>query len=123
SVMESRGASKGEALHTQTFLGNPLGCAMALAALDEMARLDLPKLARALEAKLRARLPHIEIQGMGGMLGLRLPDTLRLSRGLLEKGFLVLPAGAHAEVLALTPPLTITDAQLEAFVVALESLL
>ncbi len=122
-VMESWGASKGEALHTQTFLGNPLGCAMALAALGEMARLDLPKRARAIETKLRARLPNIQIQGKGGMLGLRVPNTLSLSRGLLEKGFLVLPAGESAEVLALTPPLTITPAQLDAFVMALESLL
>ena len=122
-VMESWGASKGEALHTQTFLGNPLGCAMALAALEEMARLDLPKRARAIEAKLRARLPNIQIQGKGGMLGLRVPNTLSLSRGLLEKGFLVLPAGESAEVLALTPPLTITPVQLDAFAMALESLL
>ena len=33
-VMDAWGASQGEAIHTQTFLGNPLGCAMALAALD-----------------------------------------------------------------------------------------
>ena len=96
---------------------------MALAALEEMARLDLPKRARAIEAKLRARLPNIQIQGKGGMLGLRVPNTLSLSRGLLEKGFLVLPAGESAEVLALTPPLTITPVQLDAFAMALESLL
>ena len=57
------------------------------------------------------------------MLGLRVPNTLSLSRGLLEKGFLVLPAGESAEVLALTPPLTITPVQLDAFAMALESLL
>ena len=57
------------------------------------------------------------------MLGLRLPETLRLSRGLLEQGFLVLPAGESAEVLALTPPMTISDAQLDAFLAALKSLL
>lgn len=123
AVMESWGASKGEALHTQTFLGNPLGCAMALAALDEMARLDLPTRARAIEATLRARLPQLEIQGKGAMLGLRIPETLRISRGLLERGFIVLPAGEQAQVLALTPPMVITDGQLEAFAQALEALL
>lgn len=123
AVMESWGASKGEALHTQTFLGNPLGCAMALAALDEMARLNLPERARAIEATVRARLPELPIQGRGAMLGVRIPQTLRVSRGLLERGFIVLPAGEQAEVLALTPPLVITPAQLEAFSVALESLL
>ena len=33
AVMDAWGASKGEALHTQTFLGNPVGAAMALACL------------------------------------------------------------------------------------------
>ena len=32
-AMDAWGASTGEALHTQTFLGNPLGCAGAIAAL------------------------------------------------------------------------------------------
>jgi 4-aminobutyrate aminotransferase-like enzyme len=52
-------------------------------------------------------------------LGVRLDDTLRASRALMERGFLVLPAGEQAEVLALTPPLTVHEAQLDAFVEAL----
>lgn len=123
AVMESWGASKGEALHTQTFLGNPMGCAMGLAALEQVEALDVLTQARDKEAWIRARLPDIEIQGKGLMLGLRLPDTLGLSRKLLERGFLVLPAGEEAEVLALTPPLVITTQQLEAFATTLESLL
>ncbi len=34
--------SKGEALHTSTFLGNPVGCAMALAQIAEIEKLKLP---------------------------------------------------------------------------------
>ena len=33
TVMDAWPESAGEALHTSTFLGNPLGCAMAIAAL------------------------------------------------------------------------------------------
>ena len=36
-------ASKGEALHTQTFLGNPVGCAMALACTRVIQDEDLPE--------------------------------------------------------------------------------
>ena len=93
------------------------------AAPEQVEALDVLTQARDKEAWIRARLPDIEIQGKGLMLGLRLPDTLGLSRKLLERGFLVLPAGEEAEVLALTPPLVITTQQLEAFATTLESLL
>ena len=36
-------ASTGEAIHTSTFLGHPVGCAMALAQIQEIERLDLPE--------------------------------------------------------------------------------
>ena len=49
------------------------------------------------------------------MLGIELENTLALSRALMRKGFIVLPAGEQAEVLGLTPPLTITDAQMMSF--------
>src|SRR4029077_8843102 len=35
-VMRAWPESDGEAIHTSTFLGNPLGCAMALASLKEL---------------------------------------------------------------------------------------
>ena len=38
----------------------------------------------------------------------------------MRKGFIVLAAGEQAEVLGLTPPLTITDAQLMSFLDALD---
>ena len=34
-------ASTGEAIHTSTFLGHPVGCAMALAQINEISRLKL----------------------------------------------------------------------------------
>lgn len=119
AVMDAWGASRGEALHTQTFLGNPVGSAMALACIDVLEGI-LPTI-EAKGARLAARLraAGYAVQGEGMLLGVRLPDTLRASRALMERGFIVLPAGERAEVLALTPPLTITEPQLEAFVEAL----
>src|SRR6201999_1042951 len=35
--------SSGEAMHTSTFLGNPVGCAMALAQIAEIRRRKLPE--------------------------------------------------------------------------------
>lgn len=118
AVMEAWGASTGEALHTQTFLGNPVGCAMALANLDELERMDAPARARDIEAWVRAESP-LPVQGHGAMLGLQTPDSLRLCRALLSQGYIVLPAGQDAEVLALTPPLVIERDQLRGALVAL----
>ena len=54
------------------------------------------------------------------MLGIEIDNALSLSRSLLREGFIVLPAGENAEVLSVTPPLTIADAQLVAFLDALD---
>jgi len=53
-VMDAWPVSAGEALHTSTFLGNPLACAAALVNLDEIVRLDLPGRVREREAALGA---------------------------------------------------------------------
>ena len=120
-AMDAWGASKGEALHTQTFLGNPVGSAMALACIDVLESV-VPQV-EARGQSLRARLERcgFGVQGAGMLLGVRLGDvsTLAVSRSLLRAGYIVLPAGEQAQVLALTPPLTISDAQLDGFVEAL----
>src|SRR3954469_24793950 len=41
-------ASRGEAIHTSTFLGNPVGCAMAMAQIDQIEKLKLPQAAETL---------------------------------------------------------------------------
>jgi len=51
--------STGEALHTSTFLGNPLACAAALANLEQLAQLDLVARVRAREPSLAARLREL----------------------------------------------------------------
>ena len=118
--MDAWGASQGEALHTQTFLGHPVGCAMALACIDEVANV-LPSVRSTSDwfsDLLRQR--GYRVRGRGLMLGVELENTLMVSRKLLRAGFIVLPAGEQAEVLGITPPLTISDAQLIAFLDALD---
>jgi 4-aminobutyrate aminotransferase/(S)-3-amino-2-methylpropionate transaminase len=120
-AMDAWGASQGEALHTQTFLGHPVGCAMALAtiALLEEVVPNINGTSDWIRGLLEER--GYTVRGRGLMLGIELENTLALSRSLMRKGFIVLPAGEEAEVLGLTPPLTIADAQLMAFIDALDS--
>ena len=126
--MRAWGDPDREAIHTGTFFGDPIGAAAALATLDVIEEGSLPQVAAArgklLEGKLvDARLPAVmEVRGVGLMLGLQLRpgfDALTASRALLERGFLVLPAGADADVIQLAPPVTITSEQVGAFVAAL----
>jgi 4-aminobutyrate aminotransferase len=140
SIMESWGASQGEAIHTSTFLGNPLGCAMALAAIEALEDEDWPERVAERGGALRTRLESLAdrypdvvgtIRGRGFMLGLELvrdangrePDpalALLLTDHCREHGYLVLPSGVWGNVLAVTPPFVITDEQLEGFLEVLE---
>ena len=52
--------SKGEALHTSTFLGNPVGCAMALAQIAEIEKLKLPERAAELGEFLLAQFSRVQ---------------------------------------------------------------
>jgi 4-aminobutyrate aminotransferase/(S)-3-amino-2-methylpropionate transaminase len=131
-VMDAWGASRGASLHTQTFLGHPVGAAAALASLSVVAGLMPQVEARGQLLRQRCAEMGVAVRGAGLLLGLELASPLRASRELLRRGFLALPAGqpaepgegvAGGEVLCLTPPLCITEAQLHAFADALEALL
>jgi 4-aminobutyrate aminotransferase-like enzyme len=131
--------SHGEAMHTSTFLGNPVGCAMALAQMEEIARLNLCQRSAELGEFLLGELSEvqapklkIEARGLGLMAGLelRLPDgkpataiTMQAVKTMLRRGFILLPEGEHANVISFTPPLTITQAQLVKAVNALGEVL
>ena len=122
-------ASRGEALHTSTFLGNPVGCAMALAQIKEIGQLNLcdqsAEVGEFLLESLRALSPPLSlrtsVRGLGLMAGVELrqpnaaPATdaaLRIIKTMLHRGYIMLPEGEHSNVLSFTPPLTITKAQL-----------
>jgi len=135
-------ASNGEAIHTSTFLGHPVGCAMALAQIGEIRRRKLPARATKLGAGLLKELAKLKpangnygysARGTGLMVGLEVTHvTDRRAKGpatavvletikrLLHRGFLFLPEGEHANVIGFTPPLTITAAQLTRAVRALD---
>jgi len=125
-------ASEGEAIHTSTFLGHPVGCAMALAQIRQIQLRHLPeraaevglRLAEGLQRAARA-VPHgkyrAKTRSIGLMGGLELRDSndqpaglaaLRVVQRLLARGFVFLPEGNHGEVISLTPPLTIPEKEL-----------
>jgi len=135
-VMEAWGATTGEGLHTSTFLGNPLTCAMALATLDVIETEGLVGRAAASGARLAAALTDAlggvdgvgPIRGRGLMLGVpfvgedgrpRAGAGVDAMVALLERGFVTSPGGPMGDVLSLSPPLVITDEQLDAAVEAI----
>lgn len=123
-------ASQGEAIHTSTFLGHPVGCAMALAQIQEIRRQKLGERSARLGGMLLAELAklrtprsalRISSRGLGLMAGLELrradgspatDEALRAIKAMLQRGFILLPEGEHANVISFTPPLTISEAQL-----------
>jgi 4-aminobutyrate aminotransferase/(S)-3-amino-2-methylpropionate transaminase len=139
-VMRAWGESRGEAIHTSTFLGNPLGCAMALAALEVIEAEGLVRRAATLGAWLRSSLGSLArrvgglgaVRGEGMMLGLPVvdaagrPDTARalaLVDQMRARGYLILPGGVYGHVIGLSPPLVISRAQLSGALEALEACL
>jgi len=134
--------STGEAIHTSTFMGNPVACAAALAHLAEIEEQDLVARAAALGRWLRerldtwpARFPAVaEVRGLGLLQGAELVEdrttrrpatalAARIAGEALRRGVLVLTEGPHANVLAFTPPLTIEEHQLDHALDTLEALL
>lgn len=130
----------GEARHTTTFLAHPLAVAGARAALAEIERRDLPARARAIGRRLGAGLRRLarrhaaigDTRGTGGMWAVDVvadrasvaPDaaTARaLAGALAHRGYLALPGGPDGNVLVLTPPLVVTDRQLDGFLAALDA--
>jgi 4-aminobutyrate aminotransferase/(S)-3-amino-2-methylpropionate transaminase len=117
-VMDAWPASGGEALHTQTFLGHPLGCAAALASLavlreEKLVERAADEGARALEhlrAALAGRASVADVRGRGLLLGVECRDAARCGEACaraLRRGVIVLPSGDDGRVLSLTPPLGI----------------
>jgi 4-aminobutyrate aminotransferase-like enzyme len=141
-VMAAWPASDGEAIHTSTFLGNPLGCAMAVASVREIQKQRLPARAKALgdwwindlrDALMRN--PHVaDIRGRGLMIGIELvkdkrslvPDpkrTAQIVERALKCGLLLLSGGNMRNVLSLTPPLVISKRELSHATALLKELL
>jgi 4-aminobutyrate aminotransferase-like enzyme len=132
-------ASTGEAIHTSTFLGHPVGCAMALAQISEIKKLKLPERSAELGkfllnelSKVQSPKSKVEVRGVGLMVGVELilpngkPATeaaLTAIKKLLQRGYIFLPEGEHGNVISFTPPLTISKVQLTKAVAELKKVL
>lgn len=108
-----------------TYSGNPVACAAAVAALDQMDELDLPGRARQIEAVIREELEPLtatgriaEIRGRGAMVALELVDaagapdaalTAAVTADCLGQGVVVLSCGIDGNVIRLLPPLVIGE--------------
>ncbi len=129
--------SEGEAMHTSTYLGHPVGCAMALAQIREIERLKLVEKTVLRGKELQVLLGSLEseggklrfaVRGRGLMVGVQFihrdggptgGTVMQVVKRMLERGYLLLPEGEAGEVLSLTPPLIISRSQLESAVQAL----
>ncbi len=107
--------------HGSTFGGNPLGSAVACAALDVLIDEKLAAKARYAGATIMQALrsvasPQIvDIRGRGLLIGVELDRPARaLSYALLERG--VAAKDTHERVLRIAPPLTINDDEIAYFV-------
>lgn len=130
-VMDRWPKSLGEAIHTSTFLGHPAGCAAALASIAEIRDLKLVERTADLEPRVAQRLSDIrtesrgrigDVRGCGLMWGLECVDAAGLPAPelalaavvrALKRGVIMLEGGTHGNVLSLSPPLVITEEQLD----------
>ena len=111
--------------HASTFGGNPVPCAAACAVVDTVDDALLAsvvqkgeRLARALEQSPSA----VEVRGAGLLLGLEIDRVARdVIAACLERGVLVGSAGER--VLRLTPPLTISEQELDRALAVLQEVL
>jgi 4-aminobutyrate aminotransferase/(S)-3-amino-2-methylpropionate transaminase len=91
-----------EDVYTHTHVGNPLACAAGLVVLE-----DVPQLLEGI----RQVGAHFERAGWWGR------GLLRAREGnaeqALDRGVLVVPAGVDGSLIQATPPLTITDAEVD----------
>lgn len=97
-----------EEVYTHTHVGNPLACAAALVVLEEVPKL----LSRVREAG--DRFARAGWHGMG-LMRARAGDANEAE----ERGVIVIPAGDDGSLISATPPLTMTDEEIDEALVRL----
>jgi 4-aminobutyrate aminotransferase-like enzyme len=122
--------SAGEALHTSTFLGNPLGCRMALEALALIEAQPWEQIVGKLGDHLAEGLTRLAAtsprwgwtHGAGLMRGIEVLDTQRrpdparagaLVEAMLARGIILLSGGVQQNVLSFTPPFVIAESEID----------
>lgn len=141
-LMDAWPESQGEALHTSTFLGNPVGCAMAVVSMER--HLEVQETShvqqqgqkfKKLLSRLRSPWIH-EVRGQGLMLGVELRYPCGEKRGqpagqlagqllsqMLQCGIIMLADGPEGNVLAFTPPFDISEQEMSFVIDELQSAL
>ncbi|PAE16069.1 ornithine--oxo-acid transaminase [Virgibacillus sp. 7505] len=104
--------------HGSTFGGNPLACAVSIAALDVLEEENLAARSQRLGAYLQSQLQQLtsdkikEVRGRGLFVGIELTEPARpFCEKLKELG--VLCKETHETVIRIAPPLIITEDELE----------
>jgi 4-aminobutyrate aminotransferase-like enzyme len=131
AVMDAWPASAGEALHTSTFLGNPLACAAALAVLEEFEQRPLLASVVAREPWMQVALDGLRrhaivtgVRGLGMLWAIEFPDAAianRVVRAGLQYGVILLQSGVDGTSITLAPPLVIEDDQLARAIALLDA--
>ena len=115
-----------------TYAGSPLGCAAALAVMDEFDRHDLLKRSRDVGQRIMDGLRELarkhpciaEVRGMGAMVAMELcrngdphqPDadlTRALAAEAAQRGLIILTCGTYGNVVRILVPLTASDTVLD----------
>jgi 4-aminobutyrate aminotransferase-like enzyme len=122
--------STGEALHTSTFLGNPLGCRMALESLAMLEAEPWSERVEQLGSHLEKALRRLQatskkwgwIRGRGLIRGIEVLDESghadagragQLVKSMLARGIILLSGGVAQNVLSFTPPFIITEREID----------
>ncbi len=106
--------------HGSTFGGNPLACAVGIAALEVIEEEKLPERSAELGEWFKSELlkidsPHVkEIRGKGLMIGVEIKESSGTARPFCEKLFEkgLLAKETHSQVIRFAPPLVITKEEL-----------
>ncbi|MFZ0215936.1 MAG: aspartate aminotransferase family protein [Candidatus Dormiibacterota bacterium] len=130
---------QGAAINMYTMAGNPVSCAAALANLDEIETRGLAERAALIGSVLQGRLRDLaaahplvgDVRGLGMMLGVELVrdrstkepaarESAKVVYRAFELGLLVFYGGIYSNVLEITPPLTLTEEEVEEGVAILD---
>lgn len=130
AAMEGWGRPEGEAIHTSTFLGNPLVASMALAVLDVLKEEDLVARSKEegqyaldwLQRELRTCDVVEDVRGAGMMIGIALRKrdgtawaggAVQAMSDVLKEGVVIAPGGPNGDVISLAPAFNIRREQLD----------
>lgn len=123
----SIGLAQGD--HGSTYGGNPLGCAVSLAVLNELIEGGIIDSVSQKNIYIKEHLLKLqkkygiieEIRGIGLLLGIVVPDAKKFANACFSKGLLVAAAGP--KVIRLLPPLNVSNVDIDEALKIIEEVL